>query len=132
MCMSAPPAAPVSSMLLGRAPTAFNGIIAVIAASIVTGTILVLSKKRSSAKPPKRTLLLPGTHFLVDHVSMHWESVLFKHLQLALDPVLRTYCRAGPHVLFDCRQCHSPDNIVVPVISLSLKGFPHVERDFRI
>ena len=46
----APPVAPVSSMLLGTAPTAFYAIIAVIVVGIVTGTILVLSKKRSSAK----------------------------------------------------------------------------------
>jgi hypothetical protein len=45
----APPVTPVSSMLLGHAPTAFYAIIAVIA-GIVTGTILVLNKKRSSAR----------------------------------------------------------------------------------
>jgi len=39
-------------------------------------------------------------------VSMHRKSVLFKHLQLARDPVLRAYGLAGPHVLLDGRNCH--------------------------
>jgi len=52
-------------------------------------------------------LFFPSAHFLINHVSMHRESVLFKHLQLALDPVLRAYGLTWPHVLLDSRNCHN-------------------------
>ncbi len=50
---------------------------------------------------------------------MHREGVLFKHLQLALNPVLRADYFAGPHVLLHCRDCHSRKAIESSVISLS-------------
>jgi hypothetical protein len=56
-------------------------------------------------------LFFPGAHLLINHVSMHRKSVLFKDLQLALDPVLRAYGLARPHVLLDSRNCHNFDII---------------------
>jgi len=52
-------------------------------------------------------LFFPSAHLLINHVSMHRKSVLFEHLQLALNPVLRAYGLARPHVLLDNRNCHS-------------------------
>ena len=60
---------------------------------------------------------------------MHRIDVLFKHLQLALDAVLRTYSFAGPHVLLYRCDCHSPDNIEVSVISLSLRRATNDAKD---
>jgi len=51
---------------------------------------------------------------------MHRKRVLLKHLQLALDPVLRAYRLARPHILLDSRDCHNPEIIRLSVISLSL------------
>ena len=52
---------------------------------------------------------------------MHWKSVLFKHLQLARDPVLGAYGLTKPHVLLDRRNCHNFGIVRASVKSLSLK-----------
>jgi len=54
---------------------------------------------------------LPSAHLLIDQMGVHRVGVLFKHLQLALDPVLRAYGLAGPYVLLDSRNCHDFDVI---------------------
>ena len=63
---------------------------------MAAGTVLVLRAKtlrdlNTIATFASKTgrLLFPCAHFLINHVSMHGEGVLFKHFQLALDPVLR-------------------------------------------
>ena len=84
------PAAPTSTVL-GFAGPIFYGIIAGIIAVVFAGTVLVLRLRGSLARRGQGVgLFFPSAHLLINHMSMHREGVLFKHLQLALDPVLGT------------------------------------------
>ena len=59
---------------------------------------------------------------------MHREGVLFKHLQLALDPVLRADCFARPHILLHRGDCHSRNTVEPSVISLSFKNLAYIKQ----
>src|SRR6266581_4721754 len=82
------PAAPAPSTILGLAPAFFYVIIAGIIAVVAAGAVLLLRRRGSWPTCIRRGLFFPGAHLLINHMSMHREGVLFKHLQLALDPVL--------------------------------------------